>query len=818
MKKALIVLLALVFVLSAVLLVACNKTEVKITLKNVPESVSFGATVDYSKISLEVEYDNGRTNQVKLTADGVTHSDINTYQAGVQTLTAHYKGLTAQADVEVLFDVDAAEITVMNVRNTEGYREYEAAKGFVGSTAEEKEMEFYNRDALYTVGNDNGYVALPDITWRYKGETMPASLPVVESTFTLSLKNGGGWDALSGSQLETYLAKVVDNVYYFTKEAEGKTFKLDVAISNDYVLISQNVPKTISQQFEVVNGYNVYDAWGLSVLDNRNVKSWAEIKTRKLAWDDGKALSEFADVEQIVLHNNIEVTVDNLPDNYFWHKGDEAKRVGSMSYNTAEQLVPATLKEYLPGSLKEAWLGEAWENEDKDGEQRGLYVSNGIGISGNYLKLSYDSNLDAADKASKGIYIVHDYKQTTTATNRQYPESHYSFVVYTHSDPNFSSNEEAEAAIKGTRTIKNVYFKGETQKTDDVSTPVGIMMLSADISGLQIVNTISTQWYCNAQLDGVGMGSLKLQDCKFYESFSQMVFCWGIPTIDVTNCEMKRAGGPLFIIQTQTNGKDRNSNVTIDSVSNMESWLTGAETWFDINNLPAATIETLFDYGTKSDGSVNTHYKKDGKVNVIAVVIPDPGDVFKNQEAIPGTINIGETVYSMDDPIYKAVIALNAISEQGSTLADNTLKAIGTNASVSALKSGFEGLALSPVMPIYKCGTNYGYFDGKKFNLLSNLQQLYGGSLQVQQTLNANADSYESANPTVAAQLRALATQWGNLANTANLKTVGTYAGATSQWNAGHLAFWINPGGLNPKQPDLKLKHFMVLFGESAAA
>ena len=824
MKKALILILALLMVMSVVL-AACDVKAAKITLKDVPEQVTVGEQIDYSKISIDVEYEDGKTENLSLTASGVTYKALDTSKYGRQLLTVSYKGATDQAYVKVVpANVDVEKVEVAGVTYSEGYNAYrEAIKEKTN-----KDAEFYNRDVVYNVGNDNGYVCVPSVLYRYEGVMQSGYLPAesVYTTYKLSIKNGSNWDELSETQLETYLSNVENNTYYFTEQAENETFKLDITLSDIYNLISANIPITVSQVFEVVSGYNVYDALGLSVLDNKNVKSWAKIKTEKLDWDNGKALSEFADVKQVVIHNNIKVTADDLPDNYFWHVGDEAKREGSMSYNTAEGLVPTTLKDYLPGSLKEAWLGEDWEKLENDTEQRGLYVSNGIGISGNCLMLSYDSNVDAADKSSKGIYIVHDYKQTTTATDRQYPESHYSFVVYTHAsaDKTDGGNEREEAKIKGTRTIKNVYFYGETQKTDDVSNPVGLMMLSADISGLEIINTISTRWYCNAQLDGVGMGTLKLQDCKFYESFSQMVFCWGIPQIDVIHCEMKKAGGPLFIIQTRTgtgnSGKNRNSVVNIDDASNMESWLAGAETWFDINNLPSATVEQLFAIGTLSDNVVGTHYQKNGKVNVIAVVIPDPGDVFKNQIAIPGTINIGESVYSMDDEIYKTILTLNTVSETGSTLAGTTQTALGKQApaSIAQLKKGFEDLALSPVMPVYKSGTNYGYSDGKKFYELSQLQQLYGGALQVQSQLNTVAGQYEAGgDAATAAQLRALATQWGKLAATANLAKVGTYAGATSEWNAGQLAFWVNPGGLNASNPNLNLKHFMVLFGESAA-
>lgn len=837
MKRGLIFLLAMLFVMSSVLLVACNANVVKITLKDVPAEVTQGDVIDYSAISIDVEYDDGTTENIKLT-DGVKYNNIDTSTTGNKTLTVSYMGKSDQKVIKVVpTEIDDETVTVVKVDNPEGYREY--LRAIEEKEDDAKETEFYNREVIYTVGNDNGYVFVPEVT-ALDENTGFVTLTNVKTTYKLYVKSGEDFVEASEGQLETYLSNVDNNVYYFTKAAaeSHEIFKLEVTLSEDYNAISGTISMSVSQVFEVVNGYNVYDALGLSVLDNKNIKSWASIKETALAWDNGKKLNEFGDVEQVVIHNNITVTANDLPDNYFWHVGDEAKRTGSMSYATAESLVPATLKDYLPGSLKEAWLGEDWEKVENDTEQRGLYVSNGIGISGNCLMLTYDSNANAADKSEKGIYIVHDYKQTTTATNRQYPESHYSFVVYTHASADKTEGaNEREANIKGTRTIKNVYFAGQTQKTDDVSNPVGLMMLSADISGLKIINTISTQWYCNAQLDGVGMGTLKLEDCKFYESFSQMVFCWGIPTIDVTHCEMKRAGGPLFIIQTQTNGTNRNSVVTIDDTSNMESWLTGAETWFDINNLPSATVEQLFEVGTLSDMFAGTHYKDaDGKVNLIAVVIPDPGDVFDNQKAIPGTLNVGEYTYAMQNSVFATATGLSDIATTGVNLIDTTLAAatglLGSTetAMLQQLKAGFASMPTNAqivslkVAPIYQCGNAYGLFNGTSMSSMSAVKndsymQLYGGVKQVIPQIEALIAGLQQMGQDTT-QAEALKAEWEALAT--QLGQVGELeiddtAWATS-WTAGTLAFWVNPGGLDAKNPDLTLKHFMVLFGECAVA
>ena len=46
MKKLLIVLLAMICALSAVLLVACNATEVSISIKDAPDTVEYGEEID----------------------------------------------------------------------------------------------------------------------------------------------------------------------------------------------------------------------------------------------------------------------------------------------------------------------------------------------------------------------------------------------------------------------------------------------------------------------------------------------------------------------------------------------------------------------------------------------------------------------------------------------------------------------------------------------------------------------------------------------------------------------------------------------------
>lgn len=813
MKKILIFLLSVLLVVSSVLLVACNAKVVSLKIEGAPKEVVRNSEINYGQISVVVEYDDGAKNTLKLTDNGVEYTAIDTSTTGSKTLTVTYGGQSAQATITVVEgQIDDEDVIIIQYDNTRGYKEYlEAIKEQTN-----KETEFVNREVLYTVGNANGYKLLPQVVADVDGEEVV--LAEVTTSFKLYHRENGTYVEVGENNLDRWLVKAEKNIYYFNQEAEGEVFKIEVSLDESYETIIDVT--TITQEFRVVNGYNAYDALGLSVLDNRNINAWAGIKDTVLEWDNGKKLSEYTDVLQVVLHNNVTVTANDLPDSYFWKETDVALQEGSVSYADALNRSPENLRNYLKGSLKEVYLGEDWEEDDS--HQRGIYLSDGIGLSGNFLKLDYESGLTEDGKpGEKGIYVVYDFNKRQN-DGKTYPEAHYSLISYRHEGID-------EADIKGTRTIENVYFVGQTQKTENNALPAGLMMVASNIADLKIVNTIGSSWFCNATLDGVAVGSITIEKCKFYDSFSQMVFSWGAKAVTIYESEMKRAGGPLLILQTRTGSTNRESVITIDDTSKMESWLTGAEMWFQINNLPDSIVSQLLTVATVSDIFAGTHYKVDGKTNLIAVMIPDAGDVFTNQNAIPGTLTIGEYSYGMDEPVFNGLLTVSSVAASGITLADATTQAIGTNDGVAQLKAGFEQLqpatAALAIAPIFKCGNAYGYFDGAALNslatLTANVQLLYGGAMQVQQQLEAVATQYEAGGMVEQAQaLKGLADQWAQLA--ANLQALGTLSvdqdSWSSSWTAGQQAVWVNPGGLDASNPNFNLKHFLVLIGEGQVA
>ena len=78
MKKILVFMLAALFALSCVLLVACNATVQSIEIVGAPSEVERNAVIDYSKISVVATLDDGTTTDpIPLTDKSVRYNAID---------------------------------------------------------------------------------------------------------------------------------------------------------------------------------------------------------------------------------------------------------------------------------------------------------------------------------------------------------------------------------------------------------------------------------------------------------------------------------------------------------------------------------------------------------------------------------------------------------------------------------------------------------------------------------------------------------------------------------------------------------------------
>lgn len=855
MKKALIFVLVLVLVASCALLIACNNvTEIKFKEDTVPPQVIRTKTIDYSKIRIIVTMENGDETELSLTDKNVSYTPIDVSTTGTKQLTASYGGKKAEAFITVV-EGDIDDYIVTGFENSDGYNAYLEAK----EKKTNKEAEFVDRNAPYIVGSDNGYVFIPKTT-AVLGTDIVTNAQV-KTTYKLYIKNGGSYSELTGTDKDEYLTSAENNIYYFTDQANGKAFKLEVTLADTYDTILDVSKKTVEHEFEVTEGYNVYDAWGMAVMDTLNVKSWAAIKQMKLAWDNGKAISEFTNVSKVILHNNITVKKDNLPTNYFWTENEEALTNGK-SYQDAYGRAPEKLKNLLTGSLKEVYLGEAWEeNGNWNRNQRGLYVNEGISLYGNYLTLSYDAGytVDGNNNVTApngGIYVVYDYQQENRS-NVTYPEPHWNLIAY---------RSKTEGSENNVASIENVYFVGQTQKTENTKLPGGLGMVFSELQELTINNVIGNQWYFNVHISE-NDASVTMDGSKFYDSFSHMVFGWYANELHVTNSTFKRAGGPLFILQSPSyvsgssgelqNDRHNALNFTIDSTNDLENWLSGAEAWFEINLdvKSRAAVQQMLGLNTVLDKDLNKNYCKmeNGipKYNMLMILIPFTDDVFDNQHHLAGSITIGDDVYSMNDPVLNIRDTAQKLADLVDGLKTNFASELEEShiAALDKLKTGalnniVNNNALLPLTlaPLYKSGNNYAYNNTENMFIMPAVVQglaqlsdgaelavsILQGKLNEVKTVISQAEAEggdASQQKQMAAVLQTTIEKWQSWIESvkplADLNA-DTDEQISANWAQGwansedYAALWVNPGGLG--DPDFTLNYFMIMFAENPAA
>lgn len=782
MKRKVSLLLAVLLLVSAVCaLAACSTSYVKIAIKEgtLQTTVEFGGEVDYTKLVIIATDSDGKTAEINAYTDGALTSGvkldkIDTSTSGAKTFKVSYYGLTAQQVITVGDkQVDEDTITVISMENTAGY------KAYLNNSVEQsnKDEQFVSLGKPYMVGSANGYKCAPLVTYD-DGEKTDVS-ENMKTVYKLYKK--GETTPLSGDALTAVLRKVDNNIYYFTEDAEGKEFTLEISVDPQYEVLEED-DVTVTQNIMVVSGYNVHDALDLSVMDNLNNKSWAAIKKTVRDWNEGKTLAEYKDVERVILHKEITVKKSDLPTNYFWQEG-EGKQGDGISYADAYARTPSTYKDLLKGSLKETCLGEDWENGEHN-NQRGLYTSNGIGLAGNYMTLTYDPGYteikDENGKTTKvtaedgGIYIVCDFNMDAGNT-KTYPEVHISMFAYRNHKDN-------------TRTpvIENVYLTGKTNKTESGIgiVPAGLMMSNVNIDNATISNVVANRWFCNIETDGTvtadKAGTLvNVADCKFFDSFSQMIYILYGRGINITNCEMRGAGGPLVIVQTK--GKDAPKYVTggsyvkIDDMSKMESWITGDEVWFQINNVPSATVTQLFALAGNVD-TTGTKFRKVVKsdqdaetvyYNVIAVLIPAPSKLNDADVALEGKFDVvtdtATDAYGTDEAVFNAILDLSSNASKAATLCNDLVSSLGdqlgsNKATLEQAAVGFGQLSAATAAlqfaPLYKCGNLYAYggltdkgtftFNNVK-DIVTSGTQLCNVMEQIANVLQSNIDTLNEA-------------------------------------------------------------------------
>ena len=667
-KKLFIVVLAVLCIASLTLAACQTATVTSIAIKTGSFEAKYvvGSNVSYANAKLVVKYSDNSQKEVALTADMVTPA-ISTAAVGTYTHTATYEGKTCNFTITVVNELqDMPEI--MSVKLPDSYLDYlsrtnEEHLASPKTTADyqanlEKYDAYFSYAAAYEVGNVNAFVFQPEAGIFDENDNEQ----LVTGDFfkvDISVKNtaNSNYALLTEANLATYVTyDAANNYYWFTEQAVDKYFRLSISLDADKVTPMTNT--VLTAEIKVVEGYNVYDAEGLSVFDNLKVKNWAAKKDKQLDWDT-KKLSEYTDVTRIILHNDVEILPTDLPSTYFWtgkedaftslvnnidndgkhnDKINPADVIGSLrdgqatssegSFNFAAIVSSVTgtssSSQNAANNRNKALLGDCFEDGYNVGNnQKGIYSSSGCDVSGNFMTVSISEDRDS----ETGLVLRTYYGEGTSNGNAM---SHWSLFQI--------------VSIKnvGKHEIKNLHVYGN-QGHKESSGPAGIIAFNMWLEEISLNNIIVQQVNIANALDK--LTNINIIDSKISDVANQMNYQWRSTSV-IVNSVLHDCGGPLFILcdsdRTVTSsgsfnpgvgtgeGNSPSPELYADTYSILENWVLGTEAWFVNNNAAAlATQVKAINSGVQYFlGHTFLAQKSAGEMfNCVAVIIPEPEDI-----------------------------------------------------------------------------------------------------------------------------------------------------------------------------------------------
>lgn len=398
---------------------------------------------------------------------------------------------------------------------------------------ENKRTEFFDLTQTYVVGDDNGWIFKPACTF-YKVDVEAGTQEEViinewEYDIKVYLLNGDKFELLpEGSEMIDAINKVTCAIDFSTN-AIGSAFKVEVVPTGLTNKQLENVEDyTVSFEFEVVDGYNVYNAKELAYMDNRT--SGAQADAWK-AFKEANGLDATFAPTNLIFHKNIDITVNDLP-GYFFYSAAELNS-GDSDYDKAL------------GSMKD------YENI----YQRNLAENQTFNIFGNYYKLSIETLREV---------VRFDGKLSGEAGTN----SHTSLF-------------RIEGADNANASLQNINMIGNAPRVENSIKAGGTILIKVEGPAFKAYNNLAVCFFI-AYFPNYTFTEFLMEKCKAYDSFNSFIYNWGSDKVIIKDCEMIGAGGPVIIqdhVRPQNADGGKIAHTKIIN-SKLESYVVGTEGWF----------------------------------------------------------------------------------------------------------------------------------------------------------------------------------------------------------------------------------------------
>ena len=660
------IMLSICLVFSATMFWACGKEDAKVTeiyFKEGTVNTSVEQFDEYSTrgIIIVVKYSDGTEKEI---TSGVSYSQISTNSYGEKTLTATYEGVKCETTITVtpfdgerpyyvtgVFQPDFIETFAKKSSTKNEYDDQLNATKVVNGETKEKVKGFKETGKSYKVGNDNPFKFSPTISVIFFDEDRDSdpkfsAFPIAADVYK---HNGTSYQLISAADLADYVTINADlHTFQFTdlaaKQDENK-FKIEVrpdfeVIEGDgryAVDTAKNRLNSVSFEFEVVDGYNVYNAKELSVIDNSNDNG---------KWTSIKSANGLVNVNPnaVILHNDIDLASKDIPSVHFYsdtnnegYQGEDLAKVKGLMINEDNYVEK----------------GIVYKRVIQEGGSFTL-EGNYHTISAQNLPLVYDEGCEEA------IAVV-----CTTL---------FGFIDNYTEYRDFQGDDRTRVDIGRVEEenenclINNVAFIGNSKK-DETTGPAGLCCYKTENVNFEMNNCLSQAWYISHFFEGSSLSgngvTQKLVNCTSFDSFNTILYCQGARNVIIEDSYLIGAGGPVMICDEEVDEYDFNNDgdktdegeiikheTNVTSInSKLESWLVGEESWFIQTGAGILFSQIKAMESSIASGTGLSIVNGQAKTNVISVFKSTKhiGDALTSYLPINGSFNVDAKNPEEDD-------------------------------------------------------------------------------------------------------------------------------------------------------------------------
>ena len=643
MKHTKLLVVALVSMLG---LVGCNRGGETPTDETVHVE-----KVDLNKSAIKLQVGGHVQLTAKITPENATVKDVTYSSSNTAVATVSTEGLVTAVGVGpatiTVTTADGSKTATCNIEVLEHFEELEidslAGPAFINTfkanTTRLDDIEtiqvnpnpaknqYYKNEQggidTYKVGSVNPF-KFETTAVAFDSAEVESHLNNPQTTVELYVKQDGSYSKVDN--LSTYVnVNLSHNEFDFTEAANGKQFKLKIAIDSAAYSEVSTLCQPVEFEFEVFDGYNVYSKEELSLFDNRSIHNvncehspadpWGAFK------DANATLREYKNTELkgMALHANMNILNEDIPE--------------SMKYTEAE--VDAYDQAHA-GSIQ-AWIDRVNHSDDnvtvskenlvgsfRDYQSVFYRVTNGesFRFEGNYFTIDA-SKVKQVTFFNKGYQngTLHFYGEDSLMIP---PDGSHASMF------GFNGIEEGQDGATGISRggqnyLNNVTLIGNGKNVSSELYLGGLIMYKIDATELNCKNVISSDTFITfmtkSNVDYLnkkeplpatdseediaafeqlqpGETSLRVDRYKSFDSYNSMFYSWGTRKNVFTNSFLKGAGGPLFLLD-EVNANVRGGEAgkedwekefhgfvpQVDATNvYLENWITGQEPWFSTKN------------------------------------------------------------------------------------------------------------------------------------------------------------------------------------------------------------------------------------------